>query len=302
MGKYIISLVVIAVIFARSEAAAADEQTRAAQQELRKRHLFYDNIDGEYSPGVGAALRRYQEIKGFTPTGLLDEDTLQSLGIFTVGPPAEGPQVVVALKHRHELRDQNGELMPGAQFELGVNPPRPVDQKQVQDYLHRYLVACETPQLQDDLSFFAGEVDYFDHGIVDRDYIEAEIAAYDQHWPHRHYTMTGPFRLTNRANESLARFRLRFELANDRSALSAAGLVEDTVLLRSSGDVDWEIAGIKEEPLAQAAPRRRAGLVRHKPPPKNNPVVMAFHSVDHVLRNLFSAAPSSKHGAAHNRL
>ena len=206
MGKYIISLVVIAVTFVRFDTAAADDQTRAAQEQLRKRHLFYENIDGEYSPAVAAALRRYQQIKGFAPTGVLDEETLQSLGIFTVAPPAEGPQVVVALKHHHELRDQNGELIPGARLELQVNPPRPVDRKQVHDYLHRYLVACESPEVQDDLSFFADEVDYFDHGIVDRHYIETEIAAYDQHWPHRHYTVKGPFSLTNRADGTLTRF------------------------------------------------------------------------------------------------
>ena len=62
----------------------ADDPTRCVQEELRKRNLFFGDVDGRRTPPFVAALRHYQERKGFSPSGEPDEQTLRSLDL----PPA----------------------------------------------------------------------------------------------------------------------------------------------------------------------------------------------------------------------
>ncbi len=61
--------------------AGADEVTRRLQEELRKRNLYFGDVDGRRTEEVQAALQRYQQRKGFAASGMPDADTLASLGI-----------------------------------------------------------------------------------------------------------------------------------------------------------------------------------------------------------------------------
>lgn len=66
-----------------------DEITRRLQEELRRRNLYFGDVDGRISAQLSAALHRYQERKGFPSTGEADTDTLFSLNILRPGetPP-----------------------------------------------------------------------------------------------------------------------------------------------------------------------------------------------------------------------
>ncbi len=64
-----------------SSLARADETVRQVQEELRKRNLYFGNIDGQTTPVLVDALKRYQTRKGFTVTGKVDGDTATSLHI-----------------------------------------------------------------------------------------------------------------------------------------------------------------------------------------------------------------------------
>src|SRR4051794_33167251 len=61
--------------------ARADETVRQVQEELRKRNLYFGNIDGKSSPVLIDALKRYQTRKGFAVTGQVDKDTARSLDV-----------------------------------------------------------------------------------------------------------------------------------------------------------------------------------------------------------------------------
>src|SRR5256885_3000217 len=63
--------------------ARADETVRQVQEELRKRNLYFGNIDGQASPVLVDALKRYQARKGFAVTGKVDRDTATSLHLET---------------------------------------------------------------------------------------------------------------------------------------------------------------------------------------------------------------------------
>src|SRR5437763_16693422 len=66
-----------------SSFARADETVRQVQEELRKRNLYFGNIDGQASPVLVDALKRYQARKGFAVTGKVDRDTATSLHLET---------------------------------------------------------------------------------------------------------------------------------------------------------------------------------------------------------------------------
>src|SRR5215212_7938461 len=61
--------------------ARADETVRQVQEELRKRNLYFGNIDGNVTPVLTDALKRYQTRKGFSVTGQVDKDTARSLHV-----------------------------------------------------------------------------------------------------------------------------------------------------------------------------------------------------------------------------
>src|SRR3954465_5384528 len=61
--------------------ARADETVRQVQEELRKRNLYFGNIDGQNTAVLADALKRYQARKGFTVTGRVDPDTATSLHV-----------------------------------------------------------------------------------------------------------------------------------------------------------------------------------------------------------------------------
>src|SRR5437763_13689292 len=74
-----------------SSFARADETVRQVQEELRKRNLYFGNIDGQSSPALVDALKRYQARKGFTVTGKVDHDTAASLHVETTTVAAVAP-------------------------------------------------------------------------------------------------------------------------------------------------------------------------------------------------------------------
>jgi hypothetical protein len=255
----------------------ADEETRQVQEELRKRHLFFRDIDGLPSPEYSMALRRYQERKGFVQTGRADDVTLYSLGIGEPPSPAEGardlPDLPV-LKSDAALRDPR----PG-------QPPVPtkaqnagdVAKADIRNFLRRYFDACQSQDPQDELAFYAEKVEYFDHGVVDRPYIKNELAVYNQRWPSRKYSLGDSLRVVRTGNNTVATIRVNFQVANSEHNRQASGQTDDTFNLAKRGD-SLEIVSIKE-----ARVRRHW---RHRRRPPNFPAAVG-RTINHVFRSIF---------------
>jgi peptidoglycan hydrolase-like protein with peptidoglycan-binding domain len=112
MGKFPIALLIIVFQQMAVISVQADEQVRRLQEELRKRHLFYGNLDGEFTPALTTALSGYQTKKGFPVTGLLDSETCASLGIINLPPRVAPTPFVVA--GTGDVRGVNGELLPSS--------------------------------------------------------------------------------------------------------------------------------------------------------------------------------------------
>jgi hypothetical protein len=72
----------------------ADEQTRSTQEELRRRNIFFGDIDGRPSREFEEALKRYQSRKGLATTGQRDRETLRSLGLAARDPAEPVPKAL----------------------------------------------------------------------------------------------------------------------------------------------------------------------------------------------------------------
>jgi peptidoglycan hydrolase-like protein with peptidoglycan-binding domain len=257
--------------------AFADEETRQVQEELRKRHLFFRDIDGRPSPEYAMALKRYQQRQGFAQTGVADDVTLYSLGIGEAAPPAEGAR---------DLPD-----MPVLKSDAALREPRPstppvptkaqnagdVAKVEIRNFLRRYFDACQSRSPDDELAFYADRVEYFDHGVVDKPYIRNELAVYDQRWPNRKYTLGDSLRIVHSGNNTIAKIRVNFEVANPEHQRSASGRTDSTFNLARRGD-SLEMVSIKEARV------RRPSRHRRKPP--NFPAAVG-RTIHHVFRNIF---------------
>ena len=255
----------------------ADEQTRQVQEELRKRHLFFRDIDGKPSLEYAIALKRYQARQGFAVSGIADEMTLYSLGIGVPLAPAEGPAElpnVPVLKSDAALPETKPQPAPVPTKEQTATH---VTKAEIRDFLRRYLDACETESTQDELAFYGDRVAYYDHGAVDKGYIQNELAVYNQRWPTRKYTMGDSVRVVRAGNNTLAKVRVAFQVANLAHNRKASGRTDDTFSLAKNGD-SLEIVAVKEARV------RRPSRKRRKPP--NFPEALS-RSVKKVFRNIF---------------
>ena len=72
--------------------AQADEQVRAVQEELRRRNMYFGDINGQPTPELEKATKRYQRGKGFPENGTDDRDTLRSLGLVPRSPDDAPPK------------------------------------------------------------------------------------------------------------------------------------------------------------------------------------------------------------------
>jgi hypothetical protein len=260
--------------------ARGDEVVRQVQEELRRRHLFFNEIDGRNTPDVAIALRKYQERQGFPASGLADEMTLRSLGIENEpAPPADSgaellPDVPV-------LRSDSAP--PAATTRANLPPPpvtsarvRPIAKAEAAEFVRRYLSACESPNVHDELGMYADRVDYFDHGVVDRQYVQNELAVYDQRWPRRSYKLTTGLRLNKTGEATAAKFAVAFQVASLASNRKASGKIEQTFGLARRADGNLEIISIREE-------RVRRTHSRHRRDYSDDAVVRSVRSVFHGI-------------------
>ena len=257
--------------------ALANEETRRVQEELRKRHLFFRDIDGRPSSEYAAALKRYQARQGFSVTGVADEVTLYSRGIGEPSSPAEGgpdlPDVPV-LKSDAALRELKPAPAPVPTKEQSASSVTKAD---IRAFLRRYFDACQSANPQEELAFYGDRIAYYDHGAVDKTYIHNELVVYDQRWPVRRYSLGDSLRVVRKENFTIVKVRVSFELANPPNNRKASGKTDDTFSLAKRGD-SLEIVSIKEVRV------RRPW--RHRKRPPSFPAAVG-RTIQHVFRNIF---------------
>jgi peptidoglycan hydrolase-like protein with peptidoglycan-binding domain len=261
--------------------ARADETTRQVQEELRQRHLYFNEIDGRNSPELQNALRRYQQRQGFAASGQADEATLRSLGIQAEpAPPAEGDAMVLpdvpVLRSDERVPDRNARpALPPPEV---ASQARAITRPEASEFVKRWLTAVESPNVHDELALYGDRVDYYDHGIVDRQYVQNELAAYDQHWPRRSYRLAGPVRLRKQGDATTVTFRMAYQVGNAPTNRRAGGRIDQTFGLARRADGNLELVSLREHRVRRTS---RGTAVRAR---SEDPVV---HGVRKIFRGIF---------------
>jgi hypothetical protein len=227
---------------------SADDQVRRAQEALRKRNLYFGEIDGRKNEEITGAIRRYQQRQGLPPTGDLTSPTLASLGIGGAAKPGEewpeGPVLKsdvarqISEADRRFLEDNPAptpepiaEVSPAAppvvippeasaQPEKPSEPPgaaRTADPETPTQFVRKYLAACETNRLAEEMGFYAPRMSYFDHGLVDAAFVARDVQHFYKRWPHRRYELLDCKITPLRESEWEARFRIAFHYTNDKA-------------------------------------------------------------------------------------
>jgi hypothetical protein len=193
-------------------AANADDMIRAVQEALRTRQFYYGEVNGVPSPETAEALRRFQEKKGFDPTGLPDEATMRALGLL----PHAGPDAPAAERI-----------------------------EQSRDFIDRYLHACQSGDLAAELAFYADRVDYLADGPEPKAALRTELAAYRRNWPERTLTLLHCVASPSPAkiDEMIATFRYRFDVRG--GGHEREGVEDLNVVIRSFGGT-LKIVSIRE--------------------------------------------------------
>ncbi len=250
-------LALLLLILALPLAANAGEPTRRLQEELRKRNLYFGDVDGKASPEFAGALRTYQQRKGFQPTGEPDQETLASLKL--APPPATSPDLpgepVYRSDQAREISEQDRVALEAAFVDVPVEEPEPVASapeedvaEKAREFIASYLAQAERNELEKELSFYGYPLNYFDHGKVERGYVEKDVRRYYKRWPERDYTLLAPPAVgAVQANDRLAvTFKMKFSVKNE--ARTARGQTEYVFTLDTSSP-DWKVVGLKERRL-----------------------------------------------------
>lgn len=95
MNKRALTYSLLSILLALAVTALGDESVRSTQEELRRRNVYFGDVDGRSSRELEEALRRYQSRKGLSSTGKTDRETLRSLGLATRAPGEPVPKDLI---------------------------------------------------------------------------------------------------------------------------------------------------------------------------------------------------------------
>jgi hypothetical protein len=215
----------------------ADEATRRAQEELRKRNLYFGDVDGKMKPELVDALKRYQGRKGFDVTGQLDEATANSLDISS-GNSSGGAQswpdipVLKSDAARGLSPAEQSALQPkdnvNSEASPAATPATPAtateasfSSEEITQLVRNYLRDAETGDVDLQVGYYAFPVDYFDHGRVDRQFVVRDTRNYVKRWPQRKYMLLEPVTVqpAGANGEARVEFTIAFEVRNKNHAV-----------------------------------------------------------------------------------
>jgi hypothetical protein len=244
--------------------AQADETTRQIQEELRKRNLYFGNIDGQSSPVLIDALKRYQTRKGFPVTGKVDPDTATSLHIQApiLAATTTLPDVPVLKSDTASALPESKRLALEREAEekpdLTPSPPAPAESppagqdltpERVNKFVQDYLRDAETQSVSAQVKYYAFPVLYFDHGAVSQQFVAKDTSDYVKRWPERKYTLASPvsFFASGKEGETQIEFTIAFELRSTARATKnkAVGRTKNWWNIRGEGD-ELKIVAIRE--------------------------------------------------------
>jgi peptidoglycan hydrolase-like protein with peptidoglycan-binding domain len=159
----------VLVAFMAPVSAWADDDVRRIQEALRKRHLYFGELDGRNSNETIGAIRRFQQRQGLPPTGEATPPTLTSLGIakparggidWPDGPILKGDAAIAATTTPQAGLTERLEQSPSPVVETRTKKEHeaPVhlvaaDKEELTTFVRKYLAACAANRLSEEMVF-----------------------------------------------------------------------------------------------------------------------------------------------------
>lgn len=233
----------------------ADETVRQVQEELRKRNLYFGNIDGQSTPEVISSLKRYQKRKGFAVTGTIDADTAASLQVQLAAPALDAEPTAALSQVQSSTAAVTDKEPPVLDLPADPEPPaespapaQDISQDRVNKFVETYLRDGETNDVFLQAWFYQYPVQYFHYGLRDQKFVVQDIRYHVKDWPERKYTLLAPptFIASGKEGEIMVEFSIAYDRRDKKR--SASGKAKYTWTVRTEGD-DWRIVSISEELL-----------------------------------------------------
>lgn len=234
----------------------ADETVRHVQEELRKRNLYFGNIDGESTPEVISSLKRYQKRKGFAVTGTIDPATAASLNVQVTASSLQA-EPTVALSQVQSTAGITEKEPPVLDLPADPEPPaespapsQDITQDRVNKFVETYLRDGETNDVFLQAWFYQYPVQYFHYGLKDQKFVVQDIGYHVKDWPERKYTLLAPptFITSGKEGEMIVAFSIAYNRRDKKRTTS--GKAKYTWTVRTEGD-DWRIVSISEQLLSK---------------------------------------------------
>ena len=247
------------------ESVNADPKIAAVQQALKSHVLYLGEVTGEVDNATAAAITRFQARRGLEVTGELNEETLQALGLDSAPPAPATTSESSATRPEpwRELRQQDKEFLkelnsahpPTTQPTQPTQPTQTDGQalqadllEQIRDFIAGFVVVGIDENVEAELQFYAPKANYYDSGVVTRDFIGRDIRRYNQKWPTRRYWLVGDIRVLNdpQADPLEVQYRIKYAVKNQEQERTGTAVKTVKLQKTSSG---FEITSVREKTL-----------------------------------------------------
>lgn len=258
----------------------------SVQRSLRHLGFYYAEPTGKVDEETHSALKRFQIRHDLKVTGETDTETLQALTRVTAAtpraagadpsPPSARERAFQAeisdreFLHNLEARERGEAPVPAQARRAPVaepapsTPPRTVAPRaippgspdrssdelppaEVASFVQSYLRVAQGQRPDEEVSFYADRIDYFDSGRVSRQFVAQDQMSYYRRWPNREFTLVGsPQFVSSSGNRVTVRFRMRYRVSNGQER--ASGATENVLRLQQEND-GLKIIGIQERKI-----------------------------------------------------
>jgi hypothetical protein len=156
-------------------------------------------------------------------------------------PQTQQPQLRPSTAAAQTLADESA----SPQSAAATSSPAPdISEERLRDYVGAFVLAGLDPQVGAEAAFFAGRVQYYNDGMMDREKIRDDLKRYDRRWPKRRFWLAGDITAEPQSdNRVRVTFPLRYELRN--GGKHSSGKVDKTLVLERAGD-DLQIVAVNE--------------------------------------------------------
>jgi hypothetical protein len=305
----------VAAILLLAQAAHADDQVRTVQEELRRRNVYFGDVDGRRTPELEEAMKRYQKRKRLPVRGTDDRETLESLGVVAPSPEAPPPQqlnwpeepvlrsdAVINVNYEATRISEETGIAPEA---VGAAPPpapestsrrrgkspktrgaqastapsavatrtaarssaplppqqpestrrtprrsaertQAIEPAEIREFVSNYVKAVGRDNVEEELEFYADNVDYYQNGTIDRRIIERTLRDYYKRWPDRKYRLgrTVEYARSPRTGLIAVTFQVEFDLRS--RGKKVRGQTENRFVINAA-TADPRIISIQEQ-------------------------------------------------------